>query len=130
MTASSAKLAINRKATAKFIADDPAAISLIYKIEQSRPGGAKAWIDGSPPRDPQDFKIIWPGGDGIVVTAEGKTRRFDFIIVGKYDAIMAIGDHWTQGESPQTYEIEYLFPYNGYEVKGGGVSHGSAPVHG
>lgn len=122
-----AALRLNRRLTKAFIIDDPTDIVLTPVVEESRPGGAKKKTAGSP-RDEQTFKIIYPGGDGQVVTADGKTRRFDFIIVGEYDASIAIGDFWDEGN--QHYVIDYLFPDNGYEIKGGGVTHGSAPDHG
>ncbi|ACI12439.1 hypothetical protein PBI_DAMIEN_18 [Mycobacterium phage Damien] len=127
MGASDFELRINRKLTDWFISRDPSEITLQTRIKQNRPGGSHRWMAG-PSRLPQSFKIIYPGGDGIVITAEGKTRRFDFIIVGSYDADLAIDDFWVEGD--QKYVIEYLFPYNGYEVKGGGVTHGSEPNHG
>ena len=121
------EVAVNRKLTKWFIDTDPTSLILIPRTKQDRPGGSHRFVDG-PAKDPQIVKMIYPGGDGIVVTADGKTRRFDFIIVGQHDADIAIGDHWTEGD--QNYVIEYLFPFNDYEVKGGGVTHGSAPDHG
>lgn len=127
MGATAIELALNKKLTKWFIETDPTTLVLVPLVKVDRPGGAKKMENGTP-RAAQDFKIIYPGGDGIVVTSDGTTRRFDFIILGEYDANLAIGDHWT--ESNQHYSVEYLFPFNGYEVKGGGVSHGSAPDHG
>lgn len=127
MAAVDFELALNRKLTRWFIASDPTILTLIPRVSEDRPGGAKRFMDGTP-RDEQIFKVIYPGGDGIVITSDGTTRRFDFILVGDHDAELAIGDHWDEGD--QHYVVEYVFPYNDYEVKGGGVTHGSNPDHG
>lgn len=127
MSAQVFEIAVNRKLTKWFISTDPTDLVLVPRTKQSRPGGSHRFIDGTP-RPSQTVKMIYPGGDGMVVTAEGKTRRFDFIIVANHDATIQIGDHWSEGN--QHYVIEYLFPYNGYEVKCGGVTHGSLPDHG
>lgn len=124
MNAVSSELAINRANTKRFIALDPTEIVLIPRQE--------VWANGSkkktdlPPRASQTFKIIWGGDTGIVTTIGGTTRRFDFVIMGNVDASLEIGDHWFIGD--QDNEVQYIFPSNGYEIKGGGVSHGSKPV--
>jgi hypothetical protein len=124
MTASLTGLAILRANTDRFIAQNPTDIVLIPRTD--------AWLAGTKtrtdqtPRVSQTFKVIWSGTTGIISTIEGTTRRFDFVLVGSYDAIVAIGDHWEQ--TNQDNEIDYIFPYNGYEVKCGGTSYGSKPV--
>lgn len=86
--------------------------------------GTKSMAD-LPSRDPQEFWFIWQGDNPIVSTDKGTTRRLDFVLVGSFDAEVAVGDHWeTAG---QKFEITYLAPYNGYEVKCGGVSIGANP---
>lgn len=116
----------NRRLTEWFINDDPTPITLKTKVRQ-RSGGSSDFVNG-PDRDEQILKVIYSGSDGQFVTADGETRRFDFIIVGKYDAIIEINDYWTEGK--QRYTIDYVYPYNGYEVKCGGTSHGVKPDHG
>jgi hypothetical protein len=117
------ELAINRANTAKYISLDPTTITLTPRADVWV-AGTKTRPDGLP-REPQQFKIIWGGNTGIVTTIEGTTRRFDFVIVGTYDASIAIADHFLVGN--EDYEIQYIFPSNGYEVKGGGVAYGSKP---
>ncbi len=82
-------------------------------------GGTETFADGTP-REPQEFWMIWPEGVGVVGTATETVRRTSFILVGNYDAEIAVGDHW-EAEN-QKHVIEYLYPFNGYEVKAGGVS--------
>lgn len=126
MTASVTELAILRADTARYINLDPTSIILIPRSEQWVAGTRKR-VNTSP-RAPQLFKIIWGStGAGFAPLIGGsETRRFDFILVGNYDAIVAIGDHWLIGT--QDNEIDYIFPSNGYEVKCGGHSHGGDPV--
>lgn len=122
---SNAELTIHRKGTEHFIASDPTQIVLTPSTEVWV-GGTKTY-GSEEPRESQTFKVIWSGSqDGIVVTSEGKTRRFDFILVGKHDAQVAIGDHWNVND--QHFQVEWVAPANGYEVKAGGSSHGSKPV--
>ena len=119
------EIALHRKGTVKFIESDPSLITLTPSTE-TWVGGTKTFSDDVN-RTPQYFKVIWSGSqDGIAITSEGKTRRFDFILVGAYDALVAIGDHWRVGS--QHFQIEWVAPYNGYEVKAGGSSHGSKPT--
>lgn len=122
---SNIELSIHRKGTERFIDADPTEIVLTPSVA-TWSGGTKT-LGSSVDRDPQTFKVIWSGSqDGIVVKSEGSTRRFDFILVGTYDAEVAIGDHWKV--DGQQFQIEWVAPANGYEVKAGGVSHGSKPV--
>jgi hypothetical protein len=122
---SNIELSIHRKGTESFINADPTQITLIPSTE-SWVGGSKTFGSGTP-RAAQSFKVIWSGSqDGIVVNSEGKTRRFDFILVGKYNAVINIGDYWVVNN--QHYQVEWIAPSNGYEVKAGGSSHGSKPT--
>ena len=121
------ELSIHRKGTERFINSDPTQITLTPSTEVWS-GGTKTYGSGTP-RVAQSFKVIWSGSqDGIVVKSEGTTRRFDFILVGKHDATVAIGDFWKVGD--QHFQVEWVAPANGYEVKAGGVSHGNPPVAG
>lgn len=122
---SNIELSIHRKGTERFIDADPTEVTLTPTTEVWS-GGSKTY-GSETPRQPQNFKVIWSGSqDGIVVKSEGTTRRFDFILVGKHDAEVAIGDFWKVGN--QHYQVEWVAPANGYEVKAGGTSHGSNPV--
>lgn len=119
------EIALHRKGTERFIESDPTAITLTPSTE-SWVGGTKVYSDDSD-RPEQIFKVIWSGSqDGIAIASEGTTRRFDFILIGKYDAEVAIGDHWSVGD--QHFQIEWVAPYNGYELKAGGISHGDKPT--
>jgi hypothetical protein len=126
MTSSLTELSINRVNTANFINLDPTSIALKTRVEQFVAGTRKR-TDG-PTRSPQLFKVIWGtvGAGFVPIIGGGETRRFDFILVGNWDAIVDIGDYWVVGK--QQNEIGYIYPWNGYEVKCGGYSHGGDPV--
>lgn len=122
---SNVELSIHRRGTDRFIDADPTIITLTPSAEIWS-GGTKTY-GAETPRQPQSFKVIWSGSqDGLVIASEGKARRFDFILVGKHDAEVEIGDFWTVED--QHYQVEWIAPPNGYEVKAGGSSHGSKPV--
>lgn len=123
MIANATELAIHRANTKIYIDSDPVEIVLRTRVEEWV-AGTKKFEEGSP-RAGQRFKIIWSGSTGFTYTIEGLTRRFDFILVGEYDAVVEITDFWRVNS--QDNEIQYIFPSNGYEVKCGGVSHGGAP---
>lgn len=119
------ELSIHRKGTQRFISADPTEIALIPSTEVWS-GGTKVYGSESP-RELQNFKVIWSGSqDGIVVRTEGTTRRFDFVLVGLHDAEVEIGDHWNI--NGQHFQVEWVAPFNGYEVKAGGCSYGSKPT--
>lgn len=123
MLASDVMLAINRANTQRFIDADPTSIILTPSTANWDTGTKSYEEDDDRPE--QTFKVIWSGGDGIVVNSLGTTRKFDFILVGSFDAEVAIGDHWSH--DTQKYRIEYIQPSNGYEVKCGGFSIGANP---
>jgi hypothetical protein len=120
------EIAIHRKNTKRFIDADSTKITLVPNSEQFV-DGTKKFIQGTP-RPEQTLKIIWQGDTGMVRqidNAQSGVRRFDFILLGEYDAVIEVGDFWRVGT--QEYRIEYVYPYNDYEVKAGGVSHGHKP---
>ena len=118
------ELRMQRRATENFIAADLSVINLSYKTV-SEVAGTKSYSTGGL-RGDQPFKIIWSGSDGILKDAPDGARRFDFVLLGKYDATVAIGDFWKVGN--QEFRITFIYPSNGYEVKAGGLSHGPSPT--
>lgn len=120
------ELVLQRRATERFIAADPTTVVFLKDAEQ--------WIDGSKKivpgtaKNPQQFKVIWTDESGIKrrESADGGARAFDCVFVGKHDADIEIGCYATV--NGQKVIIEYIFPENGWEVKAGGISHGSKPT--
>ena len=125
-------LDVLRRQTHWFIENDPTDIVLIPTGKVSAPGGG--WnIATLPPRPNQRFKVIYQGGaaDGILNTTDGQVRKFDFILLGEWDASMEIGDTFTEAaHGNQKWVVNGLQPYNGYEIKAGVVSYGGDPQHG
>ena len=119
-------LETNRQLTVWFINEDPTSVVFTPHEEQFTAGAKK--MVALPDRDIQIVKFIYPGGDGIVIAEDHNTRRFDFIIVAEYDALIKIWDSFDR--LGNHYVVEYVFPYNGYEVKVGGSSHGPEPDYG
>lgn len=119
-------LGTNRQLTSWFIDQDPTSV-VFTPHHQEWTGGAKKMVS-DPDRSAQIVKIIYPGGDGIVIEEDHTSRRFDFIVVAEYDADIDLWDSFDH--LANHYVVEYVFPYNGYEVKVGGSSHGSEPDYG
>lgn len=120
------ELSMQRRATKALITADPTSI-VLFPNAGSLVNGTLKFTPGSA-RNPQTFKVIWDGSNGVArqVGNEGESRRFDFVLVGEHDAVLAIGDVWKVAD--QKFVIEYIFPSNGWEVKAGGSSHGSVPT--
>jgi hypothetical protein len=120
------ELSVNQANTERFIDLDPTWITLIPSVEVWS-GGSKRWVDGVP-KAIQKFKFIWPGGDQVVTTSDGTTKKLDFVLVGLYNSSISVGDYWKEGT--QTYRIEEVEPFNGYQVKAKGIFIGGTPAHG
>lgn len=121
-----------RRQTHWFIMNDPTYIDLVPVERITAPGGA--WNSSDlPPRPSQAFKMIYQSGfvDGVVPTTDGQNRRYDFILVGEWDATVGVGDHFFDSSPDiQHWIITGLQPYNGYEIKAGVVSYGRNPQNG
>lgn len=126
MDAAIISLETNRQMTSWFINDDPTAVTFTPHEEQWKSGAKK--MVALPDRETIIVKMIYGTDTGIIPTDESRTRRFDFIIVADYDAVIKIGDSFDH--LGNHYVVEYVFPYNGYEVKVGGTTHGPEPDYG
>ena len=116
-------MATQRRLTEWFIAAGPPVdIVLVPQVETKTLGKGVKRGPGTP-RPVQQFKKIWPGGDGRNEGQDGVTHKYDMIIVGLYDCVAEIGDVWEEGD--QKYVIHSEFPYNGYERKFGVDSFGA-----
>jgi hypothetical protein len=118
------ELSIHRANTAIYIALNPTNI-VLTPIQEQWVAGSKKLVPQTP-RTLQTFHVIWAPETGIVGGGgSGITHKFDFILVGPWDAVVAINDRWDYGT--QRNVIDYIFPSNGYELKCGGTSYGSKP---
>lgn len=122
----------NRGITRAFIMNDPTLITLIPTVKVRKPGGG---FDKNTlaPRPAQYFKVIPQSGsaDGIVDTSDGKERRYNFVLVGEWDATVQIGDFWIDPDRDDFFwSVQGFQPYNGYEVKFGVIGFGGDPGNG
>lgn len=105
-----------RQLTDWFIRDDPTTISLIPVVETTTPGGHKSYVDGTP-RAAQTFKLSLLSADQRpVVTVSGIERRADYHLIGAHDAVVEVGDHWTDDRGTK-YEVIAFTDGHDYEMK-------------
>ena len=115
-----------RQQTKWFIGLDPTQVNLRTTATTKVNGGGTVVSDG-PDRGLQTFKIIWPGGStsGIFANFDGEDVQYDLIIVAAHDAIIGIGDYWT--EDGVKYVVEGFAPKNHYEIKAAVKAYGRNP---
>jgi len=107
---------VQRQVTMDFIAADPVTIVLIPRTETTTPGGHKTYVDGTP-RAAQTFKLSLLGSDQRpIVTVSGQERRIEYHLIGAHDAIVAVGDHWTDADGTR-FEVMGFTDGYGYETK-------------
>jgi hypothetical protein len=69
------------------------------------------------------------GTSGGVSGSEGGTAHgWSYLLRGKYDSVVEIGDTWKNGET--VYRVVSLQPYNGYEVTAVVSAIGKDPAYG
>jgi hypothetical protein len=125
-----------RKATDVSLSIDSYEISLIPHARVKKPGGAYA-LEAQPPRPPQLFAVEpvtaalsgITGTSGGVVGSEGaQAHSWSYELVGKYNAVMEIGDTWDNGGT--TYRVIAIQPFNNYEKRGVVEAIGKDPAYG
>ncbi|UVK63819.1 head-to-tail stopper [Gordonia phage LilyPad] len=125
-----ATLPILRNGTEMFIAEDPTDVVLVPKgaSEASRgPGGGLIRGSGTP-RPAQQVKLIHQGGRGKTSGEGGSDFVYDYVIVGRHDAVIKVGDEFTLNGNK--FIVDSLDPFNGYEVKAYARQHGKNPSDG
>lgn len=122
-----AELAIQRKNTEWFIAWNPYPVILIPQVK-TKTGTGTEITDGIP-RAEQTMRLIPqnevtpPTTKNNGVTLNGVERVITHVLLGLYDAVLAVGDHWRDGDG---FYYEVLFVgRNGYESKGLIEQHGN-----
>jgi hypothetical protein len=109
------ELQVQRYNTAWFIAWNPYPVTLIPR-ERVKTGSGSKWIDGEP-RVVQTMRLI-PQSETTppVTTGDGVVRSVTHVLLGRFDADMEIGDHWTDTIG-STFEVIDISTPNGYEMK-------------
>lgn len=119
------ELKLNRANTLAFIAADPLTLTLQVRGSARTASGAYAW-EGQAERQPQAFKLILqsPAGGSIEQrTEDGTERQVDYILLGAWDAQIAVSDYWDD-EAGQRWEVKAIVPRNGYETRAVVEAHG------
>lgn len=130
MTASAQHgLDVLRRGTQAFIDDDPTTIVLIANAGKVKmPGGGYDRGTGVP-RAAQKFKLVASyGNDGVTDSDGAQTHRWTYTLIGLWDAVIEIGDTWTDGNT--TYQVVSLLQNNGYETRAAVVALGKDPNYG
>lgn len=126
MTSRDIELRVNRRNTLAFIAANPSEIVLIPAVKVKTASGGTRIEDGTP-RAPQTLRLIDQSGPassnpGVQSALDGKQRLVIFQLLGPYDAVIEVGDHWFIGTT--RYEVTDVLPFNGYEIRAQVVKYG------
>lgn len=126
MKSRAAYLDAQKRQTKAFIDHSPVWITLIPREKTSDGAGGWTLSDGEP-RPQQRFALI-PQSEttrGVNLprqTSDGLVQVFDYILLGEVGTVIGGKDYWVWGQA--RYEVEYLFPDNGYEVRAGVMRRG------
>lgn len=124
------EMKVQRAATVTFINSDPITVVLIPRVKTAVRGIVQ-FIDDSP-RSPQVMKLIMQSAAGGSIeqhTGDGTERRTDFQLLGAWNSLGEIGDHW-QDVAEQWWEVTAIVPDNGYERRYVIESYGKHPTGG
>ena len=117
-------LAENRAATEAFIAVAPVDIVLTPRVKTPDGTGGRQMALGTP-RESQRFSLLEPSNSGYqepLATRDGQQTTFDFMLLGKYDAIIAEDDVFTH--EGKEYKLVTVMADNGYEKRALVLRHG------
>lgn len=122
------EISVNRENTIRFIQQNPTDIVLLTRRRQ-KDGFGTRWVEGST-RESQTFRLIDQSGSSRPVPGllpaslpGGQQRKIEYMLLGKHDAVVEVGDYWVD-ESDIRWEIEELLPDNGYEVRATVIRYG------
>lgn len=127
------EIRINRELTTWFIAQDPVDVVLIPRTTSRTASGATVAVNGTP-RTVQRVKMVYGGNTGagragIVDTGDGRERLLSYVMLMEWDAIVEIGDHFSDPYG-NWWEVEETLPENGYERRALVRSYGKEPQYG
>jgi len=82
----------------------------------AKPGGGVDFVP-QPPRVPQDFALSKVGSDNVTTSNndDGQARTRNYVLTGRFDAEIAIGDTWSDDEAD--YRVETVDGTNGYATR-------------
>lgn len=122
----SAEILIQRGITAAFIAADPYTVVLKGRVEVRTPAGGVEYAEAA--RSAQIMRLIpmshtERAGQGFSATFAGVQRKYDFTLLGNWDALIGKNDYWTD-IAGQKWVVDSLLPFNGYQQKAMIMSYG------
>lgn len=102
---------LQRRLTEMFIDADPTSVVLVPTVTTKSANGGQLKQDGTP-RTSQTFKLssLNPANRPTVVS-DGRERVADYAMIGRYDATIAVGDHWTM---PDGRRAEVIMMQEGF----------------
>lgn len=116
-----------RRNTAAFIAANAIQLELIPRVRVKTASGYST-TDGAP-RAAQFFRLIDQSSivgniPGRLRSSEGEQRKITYQLLGYWDALWAVGDHWVDTATGARFEIDELLPDNGYERRAKVIRYG------
>lgn len=115
-------LTAQRRQTKALIDDDPTSVVLIPRVKSTTLAGAPSYVDGLP-RAIQRFKLSLLAFDQRpTVTVNGVERRVDYHLIGEHNAVVEVGDHWTDSDGTH-YEVIGFTEGWDYQIKAQVIRH-------
>lgn len=100
---------VQRNLTDWFINANPLQLALIPETKTRTAAGAQVPGEGTP-RAVQTFRLVALTSQRVPIeTEDGKERLHDFMLIGKYDAVVKVGDHWTDAQNAR-HEVIMIEP--------------------
>lgn len=124
------ELTRQRRVTREFIMASPTQVTLNPQTDVKGASGAVSTVTGVA-RAVQTFRLIQMSHmerpvRNSVGESQGVMRKYDFTILGEWDAVIVENDWWVDGNG-QKWIVDAIVPYNGYERKGLVTSYGRRP---
>lgn len=122
------ELSAHRSVTDAFIAANPSTVTLTPR-ERVKTGSGTKLVEGLA-RPPQVMRIIdqsSPKGPtpGMVIAGDGKQRKVEYQLLGRWDALVGLYDVFTDPQGIR-WEVAEILPDNGYERRAQVIRYGEA----
>lgn len=112
------ELAVHRENTLAYIAANPTTVTLTpIDTKERTPAGGWKEVPGEP-RQPQTMRIIEVSARSEPATVklqDGTERVVSFWLLGAHDAVVEVGDSWTEGT--REWEVGDIIRSNHYETR-------------
>lgn len=121
------ELRVERRNTTAYIARAPITVTLVKSSKVRQAGGGWKYVDGDP-KAPQTVTLILQTAGALsndvapLAAGDGRNLTLNYIMVGEWNADIEEGDKFTL--NGREARVQYLLPYNGYEVRAAVVTGG------